>query len=402
MNNEFLVILLAFGTLAFLRDALLLAQIPTSGPRKALLLGLPLAAFLLGGETADRLPPAQATSLLQFTPVWASLLIAQALLALWLLRSPPTKPRPILSLWAGPVFLFFSIAITSVLLQNSPIPSGLLAGAFAAAIYFSLVAVSCLVFRTRSLSAASVRDLLAGFHLSTLLLIPFNSTAGLNMNSIHDLLYVLSNAFLLPTLIGTLVAFAYGVWVVGRFLADLADHRHNATAIALLMQGEPNQQRFLALSLRADWKKLQVAVRQHATFPAMVDKTVADLEHAMHGRVERLGIMSKVGPMLGLIGTLIPLQPALAGLAKGDMQAMAANLQIGFTTTVLGLLVGGACYAVSVVMRGWYQQDVTDMHFLLALWLPDEASPAPAGLTSTAFWDSSHTPRLEEVRLESK
>jgi biopolymer transport protein ExbB/TolQ len=102
-----------------------------------------------------------------------------------------------------------------------------------------------------------------------------------------------------------------------------------------------------------------------------------------------------VGPMLGLVGTLIPLQPALAGLAKGDMQAMASNLQIGFTTTVLGLLVGGACYAVSVVMRGWYQQDLADMSFLLALWLPEEN-----GAPGTR--DSGESSRLTPVRLESK
>ena len=103
----------------------------------------------------------------------------------------------------------------------------------------------------------------------------------------------------------------------------------------------------------------------------MVEKEVADIEHDMTARVDTLGIMSKVGPMLGLIGTLIPLQPALAGLARGDMQAMGANLQIGFTTTVLGLLVGGACFAISSIVRNWQQQTVTNFHFLLGLWMPE-------------------------------
>ncbi len=198
------------------------------------------------------------------------------------------------------------------------------------------------------------------------------------MNAIHDLLYLLSNAFLLPTLLGTLAAFGYGTYVVGQFLSDLADHRVNRGSIKSLFAGPPTETRFRELPWRGHFAAFRRALDAHRDFPAMVEKTVADLEHEMAARVERLGIMAKVGPMLGLIGTLIPLQPALAGLARGDMQAMGANLQIGFTTTVLGLLVGGACYVISVFLRNWYQQDVTDLNFLLEIWAPAAESPEGA------------------------
>lgn len=395
MNSDFLSLLLAFALLAALRDACVLTGIAHTRPRLTILAGWPVLALLVGGEAADRLPPAQTMGLLRPVPVWAGCLAVHALLAGWLMRQAPDRPRPLLSLWSGPVFMAFAVGFPAVLLQHAPLPNGLLAGVAAVVVYGLLVGLFAVLFRLRRPSAGRMQDLLAGSHLSALLLVPFAGTTGLTMNSLHDLLYVLSNAFLLPTLLGTLVAFAYGVWVVGRFLADRAEHRHNAAAIARLMQGEPEQTRFLELPLRGDWRRLQRAVAQHADFPAMIDKTVADLEHLMQGRVERLGIMAKVGPMLGLVGTLIPLQPALAGLAKGDMQAMASNLQIGFTTTVLGLLVGGACYAVSVVMRGWYQQDLADMSFLLALWLPEEN-----GAPGTR--DSGESSRLTPVRLESK
>ncbi len=194
------------------------------------------------------------------------------------------------------------------------------------------------------------------------------------MQSIHDLLYVLSNAFLLPTLIGTLAAFGYGTYAVGQFLSEAADHRANRANLRRLFAGSPSEARFLECNWRGHFARFRRAREGHRDFPALVEKTVADIEHEMTARVERLGIMSKVGPMLGLIGTLIPLQPALAGLARGDMQAMGANLQIGFTTTVLGLLVGGTCYGISVVLRNWYQQDAADLIFLLALWAPTEGS----------------------------
>lgn len=191
------------------------------------------------------------------------------------------------------------------------------------------------------------------------------------MQPIHDLLYLLSNAFLLPTLVGTLAAFAYGTYAVGQFLSDWADERGNRRALAAFYGGPPTQLRFESFGWRGDYARFCRALQRHRDFPAMVEKEVAEIEHAMAARVDRLGIMSKVGPMLGLIGTLIPLQPALAGLARGDIQAMGANLQIGFTTTVLGLLVGGTCYAISAIVRNWQQQAVTNIHFLLGLWMPE-------------------------------
>ncbi|MCY4536450.1 MAG: MotA/TolQ/ExbB proton channel family protein, partial [Bryobacterales bacterium] len=102
--------------------------------------------------------------------------------------------------------------------------------------------------------------------------------------------------------------------------------------------------------------------------PERLDKVVIDLENDLRQRAERLSVLARTGPMLGLIGTLIPLQPALAGLAAGDMQSMASNLLIGFTTTVVGLIVGGASFALGVQVRHWGRQDLTEMHYLLEVW----------------------------------
>ncbi len=202
------------------------------------------------------------------------------------------------------------------------------------------------------------------------------------MQPIHELLYLISNAFLLPTLLGTLLVFGYGTYVVGRFLSDWVDFQANSRLLRAFFAGPPTQARYEEQPWRGNYAVFQQALRRWRDFPAMLDKQVTDLEHEMTAQVDRLGVFAKVGPMLGLIGTLIPLQPALAGLARGDLQVMGANLQIGFTTTVLGLLTGGACYAISVVLRNWNQQTVANLHFLLALWAEElehhEPFPAPA------------------------
>jgi len=72
------------------------------------------------------------------------------------------------------------------------------------------------------------------------------------MQPIHDLLYLISNAFLLPTLIGALAAFAYGSYAVGRFLSDWADHRLNRRLLAVFYGGPPTQSRFEGSAWRGD------------------------------------------------------------------------------------------------------------------------------------------------------
>lgn len=185
------------------------------------------------------------------------------------------------------------------------------------------------------------------------------------MEYLQSLLYSVSSAFLWPALLTILCLFLYCTYLVGQVLSEALDRRANRTAFQQLYAAEPSLNRFL----EASWK-LEIGRFSEAAGgpPERLEKAVADLENDMRKRVERLAILSRTGPILGLVGTLIPLQPALAGLAAGNMQAMASNLLVGFTTTVLGLIVGGASFAISMIVRNWYRQDLTEIHYLLDQW----------------------------------
>ena len=66
--------------------------------------------------------------------------------------------------------------------------------------------------------------------------------------------------------------------------------------------------------------------------------------------------LSKMGPMLGLMGTLIPMGPALVGLSTGDIGSMAYNMQVAFATTVVGLFSASSCrrcWTDAPVCRKW-------------------------------------------------
>lgn len=71
---------------------------------------------------------------------------------------------------------------------------------------------------------------------------------------------------------------------------------------------------------------------------SMMAKALAEHDFGSLRRLERTRLLVRAGPALGLMGTLIPLSPALAGLAAGDVQELSENLRVAFSVTVIGLL----------------------------------------------------------------
>jgi biopolymer transport protein ExbB/TolQ len=77
--------------------------------------------------------------------------------------------------------------------------------------------------------------------------------------------------------------------------------------------------------------------------------------------------MTRLGPMFGLMGTLIPMGPALKGLAGGDLETMSANLQVAFSTTVVGVFIGGIGFLCRQVRQRWAMEDLRLTEWMLSL-----------------------------------
>lgn len=75
-------------------------------------------------------------------------------------------------------------------------------------------------------------------------------------------------------------------------------------------------------------------------------------------------LLVKVGPSLGLLGTLIPMGTALAALSTGNLEAMAGQMVVAFTTTIVGLACGTAAFAILSVRQNWVTQTVREQRFL--------------------------------------
>lgn len=99
-------------------------------------------------------------------------------------------------------------------------------------------------------------------------------------------------------------------------------------------------------------------------FAINVEKLLQKCDSFISKRLERTKVMVRLGPMLGLMGTLIPMGPALLALTSGDVDTLANNLIIAFGTTVVGLLIGSVSYILYTVRRRWYEDDMNDISYI--------------------------------------
>ncbi len=75
-------------------------------------------------------------------------------------------------------------------------------------------------------------------------------------------------------------------------------------------------------------------------------------------------MLAKIGPILGLIGTLVAMSPALVGLSAGDITGMAFNMQVVFSTTVVGLLISAVGIVALQLKQRWYATDANNLDYI--------------------------------------
>jgi biopolymer transport protein ExbB/TolQ len=76
-------------------------------------------------------------------------------------------------------------------------------------------------------------------------------------------------------------------------------------------------------------------------------------------------IISRIGPMLGLMGTLIPLGPGLQALGDGDPKALSGAMLLAFDTTVAGLLSAAVAFIIYEIRKTWYKSDLNALETVL-------------------------------------
>ncbi|WP_298501614.1 MotA/TolQ/ExbB proton channel family protein [uncultured Methanobrevibacter sp.] len=137
--------------------------------------------------------------------------------------------------------------------------------------------------------------------------------------------------------------------------ASSADELMNIIKNAKLYE---NQKVILVKVLRAE--SLTSDSRQ-----TLARKLIEFEETKLGKTIERTDIVTRIGPTLGLMGTLIPMGPGLAALGAGDVNTLASAIIVAFDTTVVGIGSGAVGYFVSKIRRRWYEEDLSNLDALV-------------------------------------
>ena len=203
------------------------------------------------------------------------------------------------------------------------------------------------------------------------------STLGYYLTHPAAVIYVIATALFYPAVLALLILLLYVVFEAGRFTIEWfrrrGRRRLDVQALAKTAQESRDKEGFAkaveqmsVFSTSTLWPLLQSEISGVSDLTRnRALKALADAELYATKRLEGTRLLIRVGPLLGLMTTLIPISPALVALAKGDVETLSRELVIAFSTTVVGLLIGGIAYTITTVRDRWYQQDIVDVEYVL-------------------------------------
>lgn len=189
------------------------------------------------------------------------------------------------------------------------------------------------------------------------------------MSLLSDILYWISTGLLVPVILALIFLFIRSLLLVGSFFGQyLKLNKVSAQVRRALTDIQPDKLNDVLAQLpERSSAPVIVCIRQMIAARdnrAELQRLLSEYEIQADRELSTSRMLTKLGPMLGLMGTLIPMGPALAGLASGDIESMARNMQVAFATTVTGLVAAAIGFITQQVKQRWFRQDLTNLEYL--------------------------------------
>jgi biopolymer transport protein ExbB/TolQ len=204
------------------------------------------------------------------------------------------------------------------------------------------------------------------------------------LHVLTDVFYTIMNVLLLPVMIGLLVSLCIVLYLSGSFLHEIFNRKKtvrnaekllgsifngtsdcNCTVTALKIKqylssccNETQQVRHFLFEIAKELEKGPKHI------DLRIEKTLQDNEMLTARPLNITRAFVRLCPMLGLMGTLIPIGGALLSLSVGDLAKMSNELIVAFSTTVAGLFVASVSYAISILREQWNESDMRTMEYV--------------------------------------
>lgn len=189
------------------------------------------------------------------------------------------------------------------------------------------------------------------------------------MDTISEILFWVANSLLIPDIIALLLLFIRSLLLVGSFYNHFITKQKNDKLLNDLIQDLSaekleNLKGILPEKDNSLYIKYLRKLLSREPSEAYGEYLISNFEAEADKDLSISKILAKIGPVLGLIGTLIAMSPALVNLSSGDVSGMAYNMQIVFATTVIGLVVSMAGLITLQFKQRWYLQESNHLFYI--------------------------------------
>lgn len=191
------------------------------------------------------------------------------------------------------------------------------------------------------------------------------------------MLRAVASTMQIPTILILLLLLAVSVVALGSLLAEwFTEHRRMKAKIPQLIDClhlAPMTEVEKTIESSGLLKRQKAALKALTTRSNLPEHTREALARQLifeeQSRYDKIvkwtDIITRIAPMFGLLGTLIPLGPGLIALGQGDTKTLSASLLIAFDTTIAGLLSGAVAFVISSIRKRWYDSYLVGMETLM-------------------------------------
>lgn len=195
------------------------------------------------------------------------------------------------------------------------------------------------------------------------------------MAFLQSVIYVISSALLYPVMAGLVVLVGWSIVYAGGFFQEWAirsRRRRTSARIAERLEAicqtrevPSDLQAALSIPVLRFLEKLTELRREGGLFfEQKLENLIQTSEFDLGRHIDRVRLVVRIAPGLGLMGTLIPMGTGLAALSQGNMEQVSSSLIIAFTTTVVGLAVGILAQIFATMRTRWVEEDIRAMELL--------------------------------------
>lgn len=198
----------------------------------------------------------------------------------------------------------------------------------------------------------------------------------MSVSVLKDSLHAMSSILQGPVIIILLLLFCLTIAEIGSILVERFVERRkikvDVPVLLLKMQGsdfEETKNQIASSNLLTRHKEMLLKLLDNRNLPfavgqALAGQLLSEQELRCQKTLSLTDFIVRLAPMLGLMGTLIPLGPGLIALGQGDIKMLAGSLLVAFDTTIAGLANAGIAFVISRWRKMWYEKDMAMLETL--------------------------------------